>query len=249
MEVIMYNLVIVDDEEKILDGISELFPWNNIGFQVVARFMDARSALSYIEKNPVDVVMTDISMPDMNGIDLTRELKRFADINIVLFSSYKDYEYMRAAIQFGISDYLLKPIRYDELVACFEKIRLKLDEKNVAEAPKPKTYYDEIIKLVDEYLVNNYQKASLEGAAEAVGLSPNYLSKIYKEKSGSGFLERLHKIKMEKACELLMNPAYKHYEIAFYVGYDNPKNFSRAFKAYFNVSPMEYRNGHRKEKN
>ncbi|HWT73114.1 MAG TPA: response regulator [Mobilitalea sp.] len=244
----MYQLIIVDDEEKILEGISELFPWNNIGFNVIARFTDARSALDYIENNKVDVVMTDISMPDMNGIELTRELMRFPDIKIVLFSSYRDYEYMRAAIKYGISDYLLKPIRYEELVSCFEQIRIKLDEKHVVDVVKPKTYYDEIIKRVDDYLINNYQKASLEGAAEAVGLSPNYLSKIYKEKSGYGFLERLNRIKMEKACKLLMDPSYKHYEIAFYVGYDNPKNFSRAFKAYFNVSPMEYRNGQRKEK-
>ncbi|WMJ87261.1 response regulator transcription factor [Anaerocolumna sp. MB42-C2] len=243
----MYHLVIVDDEEKILDGISELFPWNNIGFEVVARFTDANSALSYVEVNPVDVVMTDISMPVMNGISLTKELKRFPHINIVLFSSYQDYEYMRAGIHYGISDYLLKPIRYEELVACFDKIRMKLDETNKVIENKPKTYYSEIIKRVDNYLQNNYQKASLEGAAEIAGLSPNYLSKIYKEKSGSGFLEKLNKIRMEKASELLMDPNYKSYEIAFYVGYDNPKNFSRAFKTYYNVSPMDYRNGIRKE--
>ena len=239
----MYRLVIVDDEEKILEGISELFPWNNIGFTVVARFTDARSVLTYVENNPVDVVMSDISMPDMNGIELTEELKQYPLIKVVLFSSYKDYEYMRAAIQHGIFDYLLKPIHYEELVACFDQIRTKLDEQNYVEEVKPKTYYSEIINRVDDYLLHNYQKASLEGAAEAVGLSPNYLSKIYKEKSGYGFMERLNKIKMEKASELLMDPSYKHYEIAFYVGYDNPKNFSRAFKAYFNVSPMEYRNG------
>lgn len=243
----MYHLVIIDDEEKILDGISELFPWSNIGFEVVARFTDANSALSYVEENPVDVVMTDISMPVMNGISLTRELMRFPHIKIVLFSSYQDYEYMRAGIQYGISDYLLKPIRYEELVACFEKIRMKLDENNKVPDNQPKTYYNEIIQRVDNYLLNNYQKASLEGAAEIVGLSPNYLSKIYKEKSGSGFLEKLNKIRMEKASELLMDPNYKSYEIAFYVGYDNPKNFSRAFKTYYNVSPMDYRNGIRKE--
>ncbi len=243
----MYRLVIVDDEEKILDGISQLFPWNNIGFQVVARFTDAFSALSYAEGNPVDVVMTDISMPEMNGIGLTKELLRFPDIKIVIFSSYRDYEYMRAAIRYGISDYLLKPIRYEELVACFDNIRIQLDEKYKVVNDRPKTYYEEIIKRVDNYLLNNYQKASLEGAAETVGLSPNYLSKIYKEKSGSGFMEKLNRIRMEKASELLMDPNYKSYEIAFYVGYDNPKNFSRAFKTYYNVSPMDYRNGIRKE--
>lgn len=244
----MYRLIIVDDEEKILEGISELFPWHNIGFEVSARFTSALKALTYVENHPVEVVMTDISMPLMNGIDFIKELIRFPKIKIVLFSSYKDYEYMRAAIQYGISDYLLKPIRYDELVLCFEKIRIQLDEVNEIVNEEPKTYYKEIISRVDHYLFNNYQKASLEGAAEVVGLSPNYLSKIYKEKSGSGFLEKLNKIRMEKACELLMDPSYKNYEIAFYVGYDNPKNFSRAFKMYFNMSPMDYRNGGGKEK-
>ncbi len=124
---------------------------------------------------------------------------------------------------------------------------MKLDEKNKVVDNQPKTYYKEIILRVDNYIINNYQKASLEGAAEIVGLSPNYLSKISKEKSGSGFLEKLNKVRMDKASELLMDPNYKSYEIAFYVGYDNPKNFSRAFKTYYNVSPMDYRNGVKKE--
>lgn len=243
----MYKLVIVDDEEKILDGISELFPWKNIGFEVVARFTTAKGALEYIENNTVDVVMTDISMPEMNGIELIQALSHLSHIKLILFSSYNDYAYMRAAIHSGINDYLLKPIRYKELVDCFEKIRLELDEENALESVAPKTYYSEIITRVDEYMLNNYQKASLEAAAEVVGLSSNYLSKIYKEKSGKGFMEKLNQIKMDKACELLLDPSYKNYEIAYFVGYDNPKNFSRAFKAYFNVSPMEYRHGHRKE--
>ena len=58
-------------------------------------------------------------------------------------------------------------------------------------------------------------------------------------------MEMLTRIRMEKAGELLQDPAYKSYEIAFYVGYDNPKNFTRAFKAYYQVTPREYRNGMR----
>jgi YesN/AraC family two-component response regulator len=243
----MFRLIIVDDEERILDGIVELFPWNNIGFDVVGRFTNARNALSFIEKNTVDVVMTDVSMPDMDGIALARELKRFPDIVVVFFSSYQDYEYMRAAIQNDITDYLLKPIGYEELVGCFEKIRLRLNEKHVVDEEEHKNYYDEILSRVDEYISKNYRRASLAGAAEIVGLSPNYLSKIYKDKSGMGFLEKLNKIRMEKSCELLLDPNYKNYEIAYYVGYDNPKNFTRAFKAYFNVNPRDYRNGVRKE--
>lgn len=239
----VYRLVIVDDEKKILDGIAEIFPWNKIGFQVVGRFTSAGAALAYLEREPVDVVMTDISMPDMNGLELTERLKQYPDLLVVLFSSYHDYEYMRAAIKLEITDYLLKPIHYEELLACFENIKKVLDERQSAQEEKPTSYYEEIISRVDEYLQKNYQKGSLTEAAEVVGLSSNYLSKIYKEKSGIGFGESLNRIRMEKAGEMLLNPEYKSYEIAYYVGYDNPKNFARAFKAYFHVSPREYRNG------
>jgi two-component system response regulator YesN len=239
----MYRLVIVDDEVKILDGIAEIFPWHNIGFQVAARFTSARAALKYLEQERADVVMTDISMPDMDGLELTEQLKKYPDLIVVLFSSYHDYEYMRSAIKLEIMDYLLKPINYEDLLVCFENIKETLDSRMAVEEEKPLSYYEEIISRVDEYLQENYRRGNLTGAAETVGLSPNYLSKIYKEKSGIGFWESLNKIRMEKAGELLRNPEYKSYEIAYYVGYDNPKNFARAFKSYHHVSPREYRNG------
>ena len=77
--------------------------------------------------------------------------------------------------------------------------------------------------------------------ADAMGISPSYLSRVFKEKSGTSFSELLLKTRMEKACEMLADIHYKSYDIAYYVGYDNPKNFSRAFKAYYGQSPSEYR--------
>lgn len=244
----MYKLIIVDDEEKILDGITELFPWGNVGFEVVKSFTKAREALNFCRENEVDVVMTDISMPDMNGLELSRELKKEKDIIVVFFSSYQDYEYMREAIHQGIEDYLLKPIKYEQLMDCFEKIQERLAGKKEKEEDKPKNYYEEIVARVDAYLNENYQRATLANAAEVAGLSSSYLSKIYKDKTGIGFLDKLNRIRMEKASELLQNPEYKSYEIAYLVGYENPKNFTRAFKAYYQVNPREYRNGIRREK-
>ena len=70
----MYKLIIIDDEEKIASGMAQLFPWQNIGFEVVQVFTGARKALQYIAENPVDVVLTDIDMPDMNGLELSQRL-------------------------------------------------------------------------------------------------------------------------------------------------------------------------------
>ena len=72
----MYKLIIIDDEEKIASGMAQLFPWQNIGFEVVQVFTGARKALQYIAENPVDVVLTDIEMPDMNEIPTRVETER-----------------------------------------------------------------------------------------------------------------------------------------------------------------------------
>lgn len=237
----MYKLIIIDDEEKILDGMAKLFPWENIGFQVVGQFMHAGKALEFIDSNEVDVVLSDIEMPDISGIELSKELLKRGKIKTLLFSSYQNYDYFRAAIQNEVSDYLLKPIEYEKLFESFERIKSILDKEKKVVVTVPKSYYSKIIYDVNEYLNECYQHATLEEAAIKVNLSPTYLSKIYKDKSGSSFSDMLLKIRMEKACEMLEDIQYKGYEIAYYVGYDNPKNFSRAFKAYYQVSPSEYR--------
>lgn len=237
----MYKLVIVDDEEKIVEGIANLFPWEQIGFSVVF-FYNAEKALGYMEKNPVDVLMSDIEMPGIDGIELCRRIQD-KDIKVVFISSYQNYEYFRYAIQFRVEDYLLKPIKSGDILTCFGKIKEELDRKYQVKEETNPGYYEQIVDKVKKYIEENYKEASLEEAAVLVSLSPSYLSKIFKDHWGAGFSEYLLKTRMEKACELLNDIRYKGYDIAYYIGYDNPKNFSRAFKAYFGMSPKEYRNG------
>ena len=239
----MYKLVIADDEEKILEGIANLFPWQQIGFQVVKTFSNGKDLLQNIQENPVDVVLSDIEMPFMNGVALAKELSKNPELKIVLFSGYQNYEYFRSAIQFHVFDYLLKPINFNELITCFEKLKRKLDEERCLETKLPKSYYNQIVDKVSLYLQENYQNASLEKAALLINMSSSYLSKIYKEKSGVNFSDKLLDIRMKKACEFLDDISCKSYDIAYYVGYDNPTNFSRAFKAYYNITPKEYRMG------
>lgn len=237
----MYKLIIIDDEKKIVDGMGSLFPWETIGFTVVGQFTEADAALKYLEENPVDAVLTDIEMPDMTGLELSQRLQQYPDIQTVLFSSYGNYEYFRTAIQNGVVDYLMKPVQYAALLECFGKVKAKLDACHSAADDIPKDYYQQIVYEVKEYLKENYRTASLTEAAARVNLSPTYLSSLFKEKSGGNFSELLLQTRMEKACELLADPQYKSYDIAYYVGYDNPKNFSRAFKAYHGCAPSEYR--------
>lgn len=242
----VYRLVIVDDEEKIVEGIANLFPWEQIGFDVVY-FSKGMAAHEYICANQVDVLMSDVEMPDINGIELCR-LVQDKHIKVVFISSYQNYEYLRSAIQYRVEDYLLKPIKSGDILNCFGKIKEKLDRENQISIEEAPTYYEQIVGQVKGYIEENYKEASLDEAAVLVNLSPSYLSKIFKENCGFGFSDYLIRVRMEKACELLNDISYKSYDIAYYIGYDNPKNFSRAFKAYYGKTPKEYRNSrNRKE--
>lgn len=134
----MYKLIIIDDEEKIASGMAQLFPWQNIGFEVVQVFTSARKSLQYIAENPVDVVLTDIEMPDMNGLELSHRLMEYPNIQKIFFSSYSNYEYFRAALQNGVADYLMKPVAYSALLECFEKVKARLDARSAVQETAPK---------------------------------------------------------------------------------------------------------------
>ena len=88
----MYKLIIIDDEEKIASGMAQLFPWQNIGFEVVQVFTSARKALQYIAENPVDVVLTDIEMPHMNGMELAATIRTYLPGALIIFiTAYTKY--------------------------------------------------------------------------------------------------------------------------------------------------------------
>ena len=252
----MYQLVIVDDEVTIAEGIANLFPWNQIGFEAKS-FSVPERALEYISQNHVDVLMSDIEMPGMDGMELAKEAIKY-NTHVVFISSHQNYEYFRAAIQLNVGDYLLKPIKCADVISCFEKIRKNLDARTGSDSPvhrpeksprfqiqldkwplSPGTPLCEVKAYIEEF----FQKASLEEIAVKVNLSASYLSRILKEKCNFSFAEYLLQVRMEKAAEMLRDLQYKSYDIAYYVGYDNPKSFSYAFKNYYGTTPMEYRKG------
>ena len=236
----MYQLVIIDDEPKIAEGMGSLFPWANVGFEVAATFTSAVEAMAYVRSHLVHVVLSDVQMPDLDGVELCRQLENEA-VKVVLFSSHQNYEYFRAAIRHSAVDYLLKPVNYSALMECFERLRSQFDEETRSEAEVPAGFWTQVVDDVTAYIQSHMRDATLERAAERVHLSPSYLSRSFKEKSGEGFAGALLRLRMEKAMELLRDPQNKSYDVAYFVGYDNPKNFSRAFKAFYGQTPTEYR--------
>ena len=120
-----YSLLIVDDEKEIRDSLTNYFPWEKCGFKVVQSLGNANEAFEYVKKHPVDVILTDIKMPFMSGLDLIKKIKsEIADpIIFCLLSAHKDFDFARKGISLGVRHYLLKPTEFEVITDAFQTIK------------------------------------------------------------------------------------------------------------------------------
>ena len=106
-----YTLLLVDDEEEVIQIIIKKMDWEALGFSVVGHASNGVKALEMVEEYQPDVVMTDIKMPYMDGIELTRQIKeRYPEIKILVFTGFDEFEYARESVHMGVEEYILKPI-------------------------------------------------------------------------------------------------------------------------------------------
>ena len=130
MDDLYYQLIIVDDEERARRSLSKYLDWHALGFHVTATLEDGSDAIAYLQKHPVDAVLTDIQMFEVSGLELARWIQaNCRETRVVILSGYDEIEYVHAAIQSEAVDFLVKPVLKDALIRAFEKVRKKLDEQ------------------------------------------------------------------------------------------------------------------------
>lgn len=119
----MLKVLISDDEIKVCKLIECLIDWNSLGLEIVGVVHDGVSALNFIKEHPLDIIITDIRMPEINGLELIQQAKQLNEnLNFIIISGYNQFDYAQQAIKFGVEDYILKPIKKKELTACLVKI-------------------------------------------------------------------------------------------------------------------------------
>ncbi len=235
----MYRVLVVDDEAEIRRALSAYYPWNELGFVVKAQAADAAEARLVVEEGGVDLVLSDIRMPGESGLELARwvSLER-PGILVVLLSAFRKFEYAQDAIQCGVRAYLVKPPSMAEFRSLFSSLRSELDARRPGPLPPGGA-----LDIVRDYVRGNLGACSLEGAANAVGMSPAYLSTWFRERSGERFSDFVLRSRMERASRLLADRRESVLAASAELGYSNPKNFSRAFRSYFGSGPREWRKG------
>lgn len=134
------QMLIVDDEPLICQGLMTTIPWKEMDIEVVGSAENGRKALEIMESKRVDIVITDVYMPEMDGIQLSATLlENFPDVAIIMISGYEEFEYARQALRIGVKDYLLKPVDIDELWTLVGEIKQQIEERRRQQQTKKET--------------------------------------------------------------------------------------------------------------
>ena len=248
----MYRLMIVDDEDITRNGLVNYIPWNELGYDVVATAANGREALELLAEKQVDVMLCDILMPVLSGLELVQILQqRSMKTKTVFISGYREFEYAQKALEYGVRSYILKPTKYKELSEVFLKLKSELDREHMEKVPvKMPAAADAgeeacapcgIIESIRSFVMKNYTDVTLSEVAEHVHLSPFYVSRLFRQKTGRTFYDFVLETRMAKAVELLLHTEYKIYEIGEQVGYKNTKSFLKIFKRHYKKGPNAYR--------
>ncbi len=131
----MFSLVIADDDEVLLEGLATAFDWRALGVCVAAAVTDGAAALEAMRRAPADILLTDIKMGRMDGLELTRRARaEFPGTRLVIMSAYEEFGFAQHAVRMGVEDYLVKPIDLDQLSEVFRRVTAALDRERSREA-------------------------------------------------------------------------------------------------------------------
>lgn len=258
----MYRVILVDDEPIIVEGLSRSVPWEKWNCRVVAAAHNGLEGKQVIEKENPDIVFMDICMPELDGLAMIAAINsQFPDLEVCVLTGYRDFEFAKEAIRLGVTRFLLKPSNMEELEEAIEKMCENLKKKgitgeepekvpegdsgeeNLSEGGEESPSGSFIVKHALAYIEEHYeQKLTLGEVAEKTYVSQWHLSKLLNRHTGQSFSDILNHVRMEKAKELLKDPALRIGTVSEQVGFLDMAHFSRVFKKQEGVTANEYRN-------
>lgn len=242
----MFRVIIIDDNKLLADSLAVLDIWDRMDMKVVDVCYNGVTGKESILRHRPDVILSDIRLPGMDGLELVSMIHDCVPgAKVIFMSAYSDFDYLRQAIQLRAEDYLLKPFSTEELkkalsntVTGLRKFRSQVSETPVAEGQSP----DTVIQPIINYMRNRLDsRLTAEDVAEAFCMGTSKLDRLIKECTGAGFRELRIALCIEKAKELLMDVRLSVEEVASLVGYKNYVTFYRAFSRECGCAPSEYR--------
>ena len=235
------RVLLVDDEIMIREGFKKLFDWDTHGCTVAGEAADGMEALAKIDSLNPDIVIMDINIPIMNGLKVIKMSRiKHPDTAFIIVSGYDDFSYCREALRLKITDYILKPVNYEEFGTCIDNLKISMYMENVSQEPEEQEerVINGITRFMQEHLAD---EISLSVLSEEFHMNPQYISQLFKNEIGVGFLAYLTSIRMEKAKKLLLSTSLSIGEVAEQSGYGDYRVFTKVFKKSEGITPSQYR--------
>lgn len=256
----MWKVLLVEDETFVRESVKEIIRWEDMGFTLTGEASNGEEALEMIRRDPPDLVLCDIVMPKMDGIHLLKETRRAGIASkFVMLTCIGDFESMRQAMEFGASNYILKlSMSVKDLRETLEKISAELSAAKPAlsagqglasalrKQKEPGSAIDKVthpeVKKIIQYIEQHYdQEITLASLARHVMMGENYVSALFKKKTGETLIHYLHRIRIEKAIEYLRTTDLPVNQIGQNVGFMNDNYFIKIFKRMTGTTPSQYR--------
>lgn len=257
----MLRILIAEDEDMIRKGLVYTTDWLSMDCVVVGEASNGQEGYEKILKLRPDVVITDICMPFIDGIEMIKRASEQVRFKSILLTSYADFEYARRAIEARVCEYLLKPVDEEALAGIMGKLGAEIASSRQVEYVMEQAeleggnlnleYYMQLDRSENQYVSKAVreirerfaQKISIEGISEELGVSASYLSRKFKEVTGQTFLDFLHKYRVQQAVAMLNTRQYRISEISEATGFTDYKHFCAVFKKYTLKSPTKFMKG------
>ncbi|MEM5781396.1 MAG: response regulator [Lawsonibacter sp.] len=233
----MLKVLVVEDEEMIRRGIVLAVDWAALDCVVVGEAANGEEALEAVERYDPSLIITDLKMPRMDGIEMLLALReRGNHAFVIILTAYDSFSYAQSALRLGAVDFLLKPFHDGELERAVTALRQRITSsagkgEDVRPLPLPG------LKKGDK---SKYVLEAMGYIGEHLGISEGHLSHTFKKETDYTLLNYLTRYRIHKAMELLKDCRMKVYEVGEQVGYRDITYFSATFKKLAGISPSEY---------
>lgn len=248
----MIKVLVVDDEMFVRRGIVMETDWSSLGCVVVAEAEDGVQALEAVHKFDPDLIISDIRMPRMDGIELLKTLREENNqVKLIFLTAYGEFEYAKQALRYYAFDYLLKPFEDGELEKAVMRVKIELESKNEQaderlingilpeDIGKGKSrYVHEALNYIGEHFAE--EDISVGKVAASLQISEGHLSHLFKKETDYSVAAYVTRYRMRAAMKLLEDVRSRVNEVAEQVGYHDVAYFSSTFKKIVGVTPSEY---------
>lgn len=251
-------MLIVEDEEMIRKGLRYTFDWFQLDCLVVGEAANGVEGLEKIKELDPDIIITDITMPVMDGITMLEKIHKDMVHSFIIISGYDEFEYAKKAIKLGVSEYLLKPVEQVHLSEALERAKEQCKLRNEYKVIKNSSIDIDDMEILDielfqnfkgshhvnniiDYIRDNYNKRiSINDLVVPLQKSSTYLNQKFKEETTFTFNEYVNRYRIKKSIDLMKTGEGKIYTIASDVGFSNYRYFISVFKKYTNCLPSDF---------